>query len=270
MKNQNFTILVLSFLLMLGNSLSAQTISYEDSWALQGFSLQLESKSGISINYSITEMDIIDVPEDGINAKSFKLPGIFLPNEEGAPDLPGDGRYIAIPQGAEPVLTIKAMRKEVIHNIDIAPAPDIPLDTDPSPVKYERDQKIYSANQFYPSEPVQLSEKFKIRGVDVVMLGITPFQYNPVTKELIIYRDMVVEIDFIGGNGQFGEERMRSRWWDPILHSSVLNASSLPVVDYSQTSNTEAEEYEYVIITPDQADFISWANTIKDFRMKQG
>ena len=49
------------------------------------------------------------------------------------------------------------------------------------------------------------------------MLGITPFQYNPVTKELIVYRDIKVEVEFIGGNGHFGADSFRSRWWDPIL-----------------------------------------------------
>ena len=46
-----------------------------------------------------------------------------------------------------------------------------------------------SFNKFYPEEPIQISKQEKIRGIDVVMLGITPFHYNPVTKQLIVYRD---------------------------------------------------------------------------------
>ncbi len=271
MKKQSTCILLLAFLIMLGQSLTGQTVSYLDSWSQQGFSIQEESASGVTINYSLTDFTMVDINIDGIVSKSIKIPGVFLPNDEGAPDLPGNGRYIAIPQGAEAVLNIKALRKEVIENVEIAPAPNIPIDSDPTPQKYEQDQKIYSTNQYYPLEPIQLSEKLNIRGVDAVMLGITPFQYNPVTKELIVYRDLLIEISFIGGNGQFGEERLRSRWWDPILHSSMLNARSLPKIDYaSQHSNSDVEEYEYIIITPDISEFTTWANTIKDFRMKQG
>ncbi|MCK4569084.1 MAG: PKD domain-containing protein [Bacteroidales bacterium] len=271
MKKESTCILLLAFLIMLGQSLTGQTVSYPDSWNQQGFSLQEESASGVTINYSLTDFTMVDVNIDGIVSKSIKVPGVFLPNDEGAPDLPGNGRYIAIPQGAEAVLNIIALRKDVIENVEIAPAPNIPVDSDPSPQKYEQDQKIYSTNQYYPIEPIQLSEKLNIRGVDAVMLGITPFQYNPVTKELIVYRDLLIEISFIGGNGQFGEDRLRSRWWDPLLHSSLINAQSLPKIDYSpQHSNSEFEGYEYIIITPDLIDFTSWADTIKDFRTKQG
>ena len=70
------------------------------------------------------------------------------------------------------------------------------------------------------------SEPDLVRGVDMVMVGITPFQYNPVTKELIVYRDIKIEVKFSGGNGNFGEERYRSRWWDPLLSDMLLNFES--------------------------------------------
>jgi len=271
MKKQNIFIGFLAILFFIGQAAISQTISYQDSWNEQGFSLQEETSSHVIINYSLTDFALIDVNIDGEIAKAIKVPGIFLPNDEGAPDLPGSGKYIAIPQGAEAVLNIKALRKEVIKNVNVAPAMAIPLDSDQSPLKYEKDQKIYSSNQYYPAEPVILSENLKIRGVDVVMLGITPFQYNPVTRELIVYRDLQIEVSFKGGNGQFGEDRLRSRWWDPLLHTSVINASTLPQMNYThEASVSETPDYEYIIITPDITDFISWADTIKDFRTRQG
>ena len=271
MKKQNILIGLLTILFLIGQSAISQTISYQDSWSEQGFSLQEESSSHVIINYSLTDFALIDVNIDGEIAKAIKVPGIFLPNDEGAPDLPGAGKYIAIPQGAEAVLNIKALRTEVIKDVNVAPAMAIPLDGDQSPIKYEKDQKIYSSNQFYPAEAVMLSENLKIRGVDVVMLDITPFQYNPVTKELIVYRDLQIEISFKGGNGQFGEDRLRSRWWDPILHTSVINFSTLPEMDYTlEAGVSETPDYEYIIITPDLADFTTWAEVIKDFRTRQG
>ena len=142
MKKQNLTFLLLAFLIMLGQSLTGQTVSYLDSWSQQGFSIQEESSSGVTINYSLTDFTMVDINIDGIVSKSIKIPGVFLPNNEGAPDLPGNGRYIAIPQGAEAVLNIKALRKEVIENVEIAPAPNIPIDSAPAGQKYNQDHKI--------------------------------------------------------------------------------------------------------------------------------
>ncbi|MCK4585483.1 hypothetical protein KAU13_08715, partial [candidate division WOR-3 bacterium] len=131
---------------------------------------------------------------------------------------------------------------------------------------------IYGRNAYYPESPVRLSEPMKIRGVDVVILGITPFQYNPVTKELIVYKDIRVRIDFIGGNGHFGEDRLRSRFWEPILQGHLLNYNTLPKIDfYSPERIMSRYGYEYIIIVPDDpAYFEAWGDTIKAWRKLQG
>ncbi len=251
-------------------TVQSQVVNYQDSWGESGFTLESENPSGVQINFSITQFEIEEIDIDGMIMKSIHLPEVFLPNDEGKPDLPGTARYIALPQGADASFEIISYRTEHITNFDLAPAPDIPLDTDPGPLKYEKDLNVYSKNDFYPKSPVILSEPQKVRGVDARLVGITPFQYNPVTKELIVYRDIKVQVSFLGGNGHFGEDRLRNRWWDPIQENMFLNFMSLPKVEYKSTSNSETEDYEYIIITPDNPDYLSWADTIKSWRMKQG
>ncbi|GAI63092.1 unnamed protein product, partial [marine sediment metagenome] len=107
--------------------------------------------------------------------------------------------------------------------------------------------------------------------VSTGILGVMPFQYNPVTKELIVYKDIRVKVDFIGGNGHFGEDRLRSRFWEPILQSHLLNYNSLPMVDFYAPERIQARDgYEYIIIVPDDALFEAWADTIKKWRKLQG
>ena len=111
-----------------------------------------------------------------------------------------------------------------------------------------------------------------MRGVDVVMLGITPFQYNPVTKELIVYHNIDLEVVFDGGNNQFGDDRLRSRWFDPFLGSSLINYEQLPIIDYAERYDnvSDVDECEYLIICPDDPVFLAWADTLKRFRNMQG
>jgi hypothetical protein len=226
----------------------------------------------VEINFSVNEFHMNDVQFEGKTMKSVGIPGVFLPNDAGNPDLAGTGRYIAIPQGASATYRIVSYRTEILKNIEIAPAPVLPLDNDPSPLKYFKNLQVYSKNSYYPENPVILSGKTQIRGVDVVMLGITPFQYNPVSKELIIYKDLKVEVNFTGGNGHFGDDAYRNRWWEPILDDALLNYISLPKIDFdSRYKNIkDVTGYEYVIISPDGADFLAWADTIKNFRIAQG
>ncbi|MBT4576387.1 MAG: T9SS type A sorting domain-containing protein [Candidatus Cloacimonetes bacterium] len=255
-----------SFLLFAEN---ARVIEFNDSWNEQGFVLEQQSDIGVQLNYSIKQLFIGEETINGKLQQTVSLPGNFLPNDEGMPNLPGNGRYVAIPQGSSAELQILKYRVESYQNIDMSSAPRIPWDNEDGPLEYNRNDAVYSTDDFYPKEFVQLSKPTQIRGVDVVMVGITPFQYNPVTKELLVYRDIQVEVNFNGGNGQIGVESLRSRWWDPILKDAILNHEFLPIIDYSQRENTR-NGYEYLIICPDDPTFLTWADSIKVFRQQQG
>lgn len=257
-----------------GLSLMAQrnATTYSDSWGKHGFTLLSQEKSGVTVNYSINEFALIGSTIDGQPMQNIELKGTFLPSDAGTPNIPGNGRYIAMPQGANASLKIVSCRTETFYNVEMAPSPVLQKDNDPSPAKHEKNAAIYSKNAFYPAQPIQISKPMKIRGVDVVMLGITPFQYNPVTKELKVYRDVKVEVSFIGGNNHFGEDRLRSYWWDPILEDAILNFSSLPKIDYNKRVANAAKEagWEYLIIRPNGDEYAQWADSIRKFRTLQG
>ena len=206
----------------------AQTLIYSDSWDKEGFNLKSRNTQEVTINYSVNEFTLDDIVIRGESMKHISLARHFLPGDEGTPDLPGSGRYIAVPQGATPVLHILSARKEIYRDINIAPAPRIPKDNENGPWNITRICRFIPGMLFIRQNLLKLSELTKVRGVDAVILGITPFQYNPVTKELIVLRDLVVEVEFSGGSGQFGDERLRSRWWDPLLSDLFLNYDQLP------------------------------------------
>lgn len=255
-----------------GYLLHAQEFNYTDSWSSEGFTLTESGTGKVAVDFSIRHFNLEPVVLHGENMSELSLPGSFLFNDEGCPNLPGNGRLIAIPQGSVPKLRIVSIRTETIHDINLIPAPRIPKENEDGPLFQEKNMAIYNTNAFYPAEPVQISEPGKLRGVDFVTLGITPFRYNPVTKELVVIRDIRLEITFEGGNGQYGEERFRSRYWDPILEDAFLNYKSLPVVDYNARLQEVPDNpgYEYLIITPNGSSFTAWADSIRRFRIQQG
>ncbi len=248
----------------------AEVITFEDNWDDSGINLVAQDVSGVDIVFSLSNMEVSDISINGEMMQNITVSGVILPNDAGAPNLPGFSRYIALPEGANVELIVEDSRVELFHNMNIAPAFVIPEDTDDSPLHYEKDPAIYSTNAYYPAEAVRLSELTVIRGVDVVMLGITPFQYNPVTKDLEVYTDILIRVNFVGGNGHFGEDRLRSRWWDPVLKQNLLNYQSLPEMDYDRVYSTDDTDVEYLIIVPNNSAFISWADSLKDWRNQQG
>jgi len=256
-------------------SADAKNYSYSSSWS-QGFNLTLSTPDVVKLVYSIRNFSIEPVLINRQNLLKVNLPGNFLSNNAGKPDLPGTGRYIAIPKGATPHLEIVDYDVETIQGIDLAWAPELPLDTQKD-IVYRKDEAVYSLNAFYPANPFQISGVDQIRGTDVVMLGITPFQYNPVTKELKVYKNIKINLTFEGGTGGFGDEAFRSPYWDPIMADNIMNFSSLPVVNYPERmqnlrncKSAAGNECEYIIISPNGPDFLRWADTLKNWRNQQG
>ncbi|MCK4304915.1 MAG: right-handed parallel beta-helix repeat-containing protein [Candidatus Eisenbacteria sp.] len=270
--SQSMLVLVLVTLVLVVSyvgSASAEVIEIEGATGEPGIRLQSQGVAGVEIRHEVHSFAFEPLEIDGETMQKICLPNVFLPNNAGAPDLPGESRLVGLPEGATATLEIVSSRTLVYHNVEVAPAPVIPLQNDDSPLVYQKDLAIYTRNALYPSSPALISEPHQMRGVDVVAVGITPFQYNPVTKELIVYTELEVRVAFHGGNGLFGEDRLRNRYWEPILESHLINYASLPKMDFGSLSDSR-EGYEYVIITPDNPDFIAWGDTLKAWRKLQG
>ena len=250
---------------------AVQVVAFDDSWGEDPqFNIISETPSGMELVFSLHEMLIEDVVVDNMPMQSYGLASIYVP-QEGAPSLGGATRYVAVPEGAQVQVTVVDSRTVVYQGIEVAPAPNIPREDDDSPLRYEKDMAIYGRDAYYPDAPVIVSEVMQIRGVDVVIMNVTPYQYNPVTKELVVYQDLRIRLDFVGGNGYFGEDRLRSRYWEPILQGHLLNYGSLPAVDFYAPARVNARDgWEYIIIVPDDPVFEAWADTIKAWRKLQG
>lgn len=230
-----------------------------------------ENVHGIELVCRLDEICVETVEINGIPMNVFTAPGLLSMTDVGAPALGSATRYIAIPQGARAQVVILDHEKEVHQDVEVAPVPEIPFDNENSPLRYEKDMSLYGHTMYFPSEPVMVSEPMQIRGVDVVIVNITPFRYYPAKKELVVYKHLHFRIDFIGGTGQFGEDRLRSRFWEPLLRGHLLNYESLPEIDlYAPERILARDGYEYIIIVPDDPVFEAWADTIKAWRTLQG
>lgn len=233
------------------------------------------TRSNLELTLSIDEFNLQNDSRNDLEGQIIVLNGIFLPNQPGMPNLPVVSRYVAIPHGTNVSINVTNQITETIHNVDLMPAPELPLDNDNSPMRYYKDETVYSTNALFPANPIYASESTKIRDIDIVILSVTPFQYNPVTKDLIVTRKLNLEIAFEGGDGVLGgDPRYRSAAWDQIIRDMVINGNVLPDANYEQFIKEAVQNRdtgcEYLIITPDNEDFIQLADSIKLFRNQQG
>ena len=242
--------------------------------APQGISVESNTASGLSLHYAINEITVADARYDDVNGKEIILNGSFGSFAEGLPNLPFENRYIAVPRGARVSVEVKENGCQTFGGIDLLPVAEVMLNNDDGlPVLY-KDMSVFGKDANFPAENVTLGQNTQIRGLDVVMLNITPFRYNPIQKTLDVIYDMDIEVRFEGGDGQFGDARYRNPAWDDILHNLVINSDMLPDAHYYEHLNeamqNREEGCEYLIITLDNPIFIEWADTLKEFRTRQG
>ena len=242
--------------------------------APQGISVTSSTASHLSLHYSIQELGIADVENGDVRGQEVILKGQFGPNAVGRPNLPVVSRYIAVPQGATVSLQVRENASTVLNDIDLLPAMPPQIDLDDNDVKLRWDNEIFSKDADFPTENALISMTTQIRKLDVAMLSVTPFRYNPVKKTLEVIYDIDIDVRFEGGNGQFGESRYLNPDWEHILRNLVINSDMIPEVDYyslvKEAQDRDEEGCEYLIIAPNNNNYLAWADTLKDFRTKQG
>ena len=200
----------------------------------QGISVESSTAQGIKLHYALREIS----------------------TTEGLPNLRCESRYIALPHGATINVKVKENGRSTLNDIDLSPITEMIPGAD------------------FSSTDIVTTQTTRIRGLDVALLSITPFQYDPAQKTLEVIYDIDIDIRFEGGNGQFGEERYLNPDWEHILSNLVINKEMLPSVDYYRYIHSlrgrDEVGGEYLIITPDDPSIRAWADTLKAFRTKQG
>ncbi len=256
------------------NILNAQEVYRFRSDAAQGLSVNSSTASHLSLHFSIQELGIASIEKGDVKGQEIILHGQFAPNAEGRPNLPVVNRYVAIPQGATVSLQVRENASTLLTDIDLLPAMPAQYDMAKEELQLRWDAGIYSENANFPTESIVLSTPTQIRKLDVVMLSVTPFRYNPVRKTLEVIYDIDIDLRFEGGNGQFGESRYLNPDWEHILRGLVINSEMIPTTDYyslvKSAHERDEEGCEYLIITLDDPDILAWADTLKAFRTKQG
>ncbi|MCD4698508.1 MAG: hypothetical protein K8S16_19955, partial [Bacteroidales bacterium] len=89
------SVIFIFVLLLLNLALNCRVVTYDDALNEAGFDLNRISGSDVGITFSIDEFTLENVRINGEDLQSIMLPNTFLQNEAGAPNLPGNGRYLA-------------------------------------------------------------------------------------------------------------------------------------------------------------------------------
>lgn len=204
-------------------------------------------RSEISFSLSGYNLDTVVISGKQYHTVSLPEEGELI--ELGKPSLPTLTRLLAIPDNGNISYKIISKTEQVLTDIDLLPRQSIDNPVNSGTNEFLQDEIFYRAENKFPASYINLSSAAIMRGVRTANITINPFQYDPQNRTLTIVTSMSVEIttDQESGINPVTRAMKRSRFFEPILESSVLN--------YSALANFRNEEYQqpcYLFIYADE------------------
>ena len=175
--------LLLNIILAVNLSDAQETYRFRTD-APQGFSVENSTETNLSLHYAITELGITDIYNDEAKGQEIVLKGSFGSFAEGLPNLPFENRYIAVPRDATVSIKVKENGSQTLNDIDLLPAAAVQGNTAVGMPKTQKDMSVFGKDACFPAKNVTIAQTTQIRGLNVVMLSVTPFLLQSRQKDL--------------------------------------------------------------------------------------
>ena len=138
-----------------------------------------------------------------VGAKKYDTvaaPGAALSTEEGAPEIPQEGIYVAVANGATNV-KVKVVEKEMsvakgIWKLKPVPKPITEEEYVAGKEQIKPKKAVYDSDKEYPGRDFDFLGVKMLEGVTVVHLIVYLAQYKPVSGVLSLVKKMVIEVSY--------------------------------------------------------------------------
>ena len=186
----------------------------------------------MKIQYEISEFELQQIDQDGKSYVKLNMGNAGSMSDPGEPYLPTVSTYYAVEPGKSFSVVVNVQETETIPNVDILPFESWEPNFTGKLVKGDS----YVRNALYPENIATVSDPIVMRGLTMVQVSVTPFQYNPVTEELTVIQSVEIELVEEGVVEMPFIPAKRSRAFEPLYESLVVNYASLSrdEIEYQQ------------------------------------
>ncbi len=167
--------------------------------AADGFVLRNTRGPDLDVRVDVPNARLAKREVDGKTLVAVGIDKSRLTQELGLPELPVMSALVMLPFERNPSVTIANKQCQVVSlEGRVMPSKGrLTRNIDPTRIPLSFD-KMYETDAWYPSDDqlVQVGAPFIFRDVRGVRLEVNPVQYNPVKKQLRIYRNFTLKIAF--------------------------------------------------------------------------
>jgi len=191
----------------------------------------------------------------------------FYKQNIGEPFLPFYKVMVSVPYGAEFTnVNITYNTANFASNIVVEPTQHLmPSSSIEEPERVKPKTEIYTNNANYPSNIVSFTGKIKMNRYAMFTFEVSPFIYNPVTKNLDITTDISININYTNTNVQpVGTD---DGTFYNLVKSKVVNKNDVPELN-NYRSPTNPDDVKYLIVTCN--DLKDAFQPLADWKTKKG
>jgi hypothetical protein len=203
----------------------------------------------IVLELEVSNYTVQSQKTDGKNYSIVTASGLDVAGLPGAPQLPIKGTMVGLPPGAQASLQILAddSRREILA-APVLSAPTGKGQYNPQTgavinvaQSITPDSKIYTANQFYPSDTARVASVSNWRSQHVALVEFHPFQYNPVTQQLVFHNRIRIQINLTYPRGKTAAAlggTVNEGSFESVFQQNLLNYTS--ALDWRAPTNVPA------------------------------
>ncbi len=190
---------------------------------------------GVTLELVTPEFRVEEISTGESACQVIHVEGFGETDIPGQPRLPVRGAMVAVPPDADIKLTlldsepVVAQRKYNLCPVSAPIMNDVPFGTiDDLGYKTQRDEQSYSRDAFSPSQVAELVSTGFLRSQRIVQVRFQPFQYNPVSGELVYHRGIRVRLSFHLGKKftSSSREMIDEGAYESLLQHNLINYAS--------------------------------------------
>lgn len=216
------------------------------------FRLLDQTPGSFKVALSFSSLRTVNVATSRGSFTDISVEGFSNIYNIGRPDLPSLTKLIEMPYGADAEVAIISYDEQIISLgstgtvSKVMPCqPSVSKNDDPSTLPFYFDEAYYNQDAFNDDPLVSVEPTGIMRGVRMGELQISPVRYNPVTNQLKIYNNLVVEVRFKHADFVLTEQN-KARYYSPAFEGTYAN-----MINYSAPASKDAlTKYpiKYVIV----------------------
>lgn len=195
----------------------------------------------------------------------------------GAPDVPYLRRLVAVPKDAKISLRVRQRRVGERARVNLYPVQEQPIDGVSKPPSlrffgdkpFKRNARLYRRKAASPRQPCSVRRIGDARDIEIAQIQCAAGQYNAVTDQLVLYRSLVVDVVFQGGEGTFATEESTGAFESLEEYTGgLLNGAEIFEFPISEAGRRFCLGEEFMILT--HPDFRAAADTLAIWKNDKG